>query len=252
MRDIWDRPLKIGDLVMFELRYYIVVSDIELYIPDYIVKRAEGNVYLIDNPIEQEKLLYQSYSLKYQNFLKKRMEDKEKKKDKAKQNKSKAELISPGDIVKEINSYNGTYYLYLGEGEYTDFDGVIYSGHLYIKALKDILKYDKCNLFKINPDELKEVFVSKYYDSVRYSPVTVMNQTHMIPIKDLPLLHNQIIKNFKNKSSKFIVKEGHIDLGDKGEEFTLLKRFDCLVHSPKGSFYDSYQEIWYPVKIKLY
>ena len=246
MKDIWGRPLKIGDLVMNDLRYYIVISDIELFIPDYIVKYNDGKVYLIDNPIEQEKLLYEDYTLKYQKYLLKRMEKDKKKKEELKRNKSKSELIRPGDILKEKNSPNGTHYLYLGEGVYKDFDGISREGHLYLKCSNNILEY--------NNKDFSELDLEKNYQLYNFYTQTLHDS---ISIKSVPRslnpLHNNLIKSFKNKSNQIITKVGHINMGDECEELILYKSYSYFDNTNAKYVWESnYIEDKCPFKIKLF
>lgn len=198
MRDILGRKYYLGDLVVYNNTFYLVVGEDSLY--NNSVVKTEDTIYRVEAPNAQEQEFKQRLQASYNLHMKKVLEEKDKKKKEYALNKKASVNIVRGDIVK--NKYY--HYLYLGEVSYVDFEGAAKQGHMYAylssEKIKDITQLD-CNTVSMK-------------SLVGWPDRYVANE------EDIPVEGNKILKDrlkvYKGKVASMSNKVKHVDvIGNK-------------------------------------
>lgn len=158
LKDILDRTLKVGDLVVFsnaritgknKLSYGVVISESELYLGGTKISKAPKDCYLIHSLDESERNIVSDLNKEYLNLIQSQRED----------------LLKARAIKQEIGGVYLTKkeqkYLYLGQYAVSQSLNDLYynvndSGYAYI----DINDTDISN-FKNNPIDINELIIRK-------------------------------------------------------------------------------------------
>lgn len=201
MRDIGNRELKIGDLVIFSFKTLsvgIIVGEGVVYSGSGIKKI--DTVYLISNPDKEDIKIKNQLSLRYQELQQKRLEAQRLRREKKFTNGEKPVL---GSVYK----YKDEYWIYLGICKYCRKDSVTkgVSGHTYFNLGYVIYDF-QCNYYD------KIHFLGELIESVgNYRYKLLNNSIYLVDSHDILI--------YKNYSSKFMDYKGKVNLrykaGDK-------------------------------------
>jgi hypothetical protein len=193
MNEVLNREIGLGNFVLYDGQYYIIMSDTELFgLGGYIVKPSH-RIYLLQNPLSQEHNIYKSIVNDYNNYL---VQERINKENWEQQRKERLELKKTyvrGDVFKARYSY----FLYLGLGEYQDVDGQIYNGHLYIK----IYNYNDGSSIDDASSINQYLYIKSCYEYV--------NNVSILP-KGLTPIKNDVMKVFKHVQN--YEKDGHMSI----------------------------------------
>lgn len=195
LEDKYSRPLKQGDLVLFnnnnngfkDIRYGIVVGESAIY-SDGVYYRKVSTCFKINKPCDKELVIYNNLINSFQNDVKQKgMGDKGK------------EMKQIGGLYMQSNPH--VYYLYLG------------SGKLYNINKKQIDESENIYLaisVSFNPDILTKTFDSEsLYDLIkRELSFSLVELDSNKSLKG----YNHLI--FTNRDKKFIKQVGKIDISD--------------------------------------
>lgn len=206
MQDILGRGLSLGNLVVYNNKYYIIISEKELYgglnVGRYRPKDSI-TVYLIQNLLPQETEIYNSIVEDYNAHTNELRIKKEVSVNKRKGLCKLVDTYERGDVF----THNYSTLLYLGLGKYEDVDLKTYDGHLYIvlnKEIKDGISLD-------TPDSLSE------YVLIRSDVFSALFNIH----DKLTPLNRDAIYTFKNKQP--YEKVGHVNINTN--KIALEKRY---------------------------
>lgn len=241
MKETFNRPLKVGDLVLVgygisrcdditESSYGLVVAEDRVYISGFPYL-CGISVYLIENPIELELQKKQELMVEYNKYQQAQLKAKAEASRVAaeKRKELKSSKIVKGDILK--NNYND-YALYLGKGRFVnEITNTVTNGHMYISFT--------CRNDKIEEvmQKVKEVGGPMTFIEFRTILKKIVDKTayqRMVEVLRRDNLYNTIkyyepdISNIicvKSWSTKFMNKYSHIDLAENiGDKVTVYAR----------------------------
>lgn len=194
MREILNRGYHLGDLVVYNNVFYVIVGKDSIY-NDTVVK-PENTVYLVEKPNAQEQEFRKRLQSSYNIHMKKILDEQNRKKREYALNKKASVSIVRGDIVRH-NYYT---FVYFGEASYMDFKGEVKQGHMYIY----------CDI-----DKLKGI-TQLDFNNMSFNDILNWPDIHVSREEDIPVDGNIILKDrikiYKNKAASLSHRVGHIDI----------------------------------------
>lgn len=237
MGDLLGRQVKIGDLVVYNNTFYLVLSDSQLF--RCYTQEINSDFYLIDKPSVQEIKIKKELERDYFDYVQKCRKVDEEKKNLRQHKKKIATQYSVGDILMDSNRYR--YALYLGQVSYTDLDGKVYTGHGYIPfmygAFTKNVDISKFKDFDFSNNKLLSDFigldrsysvslgVSLGNDCIDKNGNLLVSEDELLSkcVSDFHLFKNRGVQVFKNPSTKYDKILEHINLS--GNSFNALTNY---------------------------